>query len=127
MYRYTAERRVARPLENVFRYLADVAKQTEWVQGVSDCHWTGPGPVRVGSVAEQSMTFMGKLRILPLALIQYNPPLRLRFEKTEPFLIRFGFELEGDGSATLVRYPVEMDPRGLFRIIIPLVGKRTID
>jgi carbon monoxide dehydrogenase subunit G len=127
MFRYTAEREIQAPIEQVFAFLSDVTRQTEWVHGVTECHWEKPGPVSAGAMALQSMTFMGKPRIVPMKLLEYEPGRKITFEKAEPFPIRYGFELEAAGGSTRVRYPVEMDPKGLlFRVVIPLVGKKTI-
>jgi uncharacterized protein YndB with AHSA1/START domain len=128
LFQYTAEREVRRPAGQVFAYLSDVTRQPEWVHGVTECHWTGGGqPIGVGSSAEQSMRFLGKLRVVPVRVIDYQPGRRVAFEKREPFLIRFAFEVDDQGGTTRVRYPVEMEPRGLFRVLIPLIGRRTIE
>jgi carbon monoxide dehydrogenase subunit G len=128
MFKYTAEGEVRRPVDEVFAYLSDVTKQTEWVHGVTECRWETKGDVAAGAKAIRSMTFMGKPRKVPMKLVEYEPGKRLVFEKTEPFLIRFGFELEGAEGATRIRYPVEMEPRGLlFRVVIPLMGKKEIE
>src|SRR5690242_10896294 len=111
MFSYTAERVIRRPASEVFGFLADVRKQTEWVHGVNECHWVDAQAAGIGAVAEQSMTFMGKNRIVPMKVVDYQPGTRIVFEKEQPFRIRFGFELEERDGATRVRYPVEMEPR----------------
>ena len=126
MFTYTAERLIRRPLDEVFGFLADATRQTQWVHGVTECKWK-EGGAAPGAVAEQSMTFLGKKRIVPMTVVDYEPGRRVVFEKRHPFLIRFGFEVSAEGDGTRVRYPVEMTPKGLFRIIIGLIGKRTID
>jgi carbon monoxide dehydrogenase subunit G len=126
MFRYTAECEIQSPLAEVFAYLSDVTRQTEWVHGVSECRWESPGSVAVGAIAVQSMTFMGKARVVPITVVDYQPGRRIVFEKRQPFLIRFGFEVEEVNGATRVRYPVEMEPRGLFRLVIPLMGRKVI-
>jgi uncharacterized protein YndB with AHSA1/START domain len=127
MFTYTAHREVKRPAQEVFAYLADVTKQTEWVHGVTECHLSSAGPIGAGSIAEQSMTFMGKKHVVPMQIVEYVPGQRISFEKSHPFHIRFGFELEQDGGVTRVSYPVEMKPTGFFRFIIHLIGKKTIN
>lgn len=127
MYSYTAERVINRPASDVFAFLADVGKQTEWVHGVNECHWLEAKTASVGAVAEQSMTFMGKTRIERMKVVDFEPGKRIVFEKDRPFHIRFGFELAEKDGATHVRYPVHMEPSGFFRLIIPLVGKKTIN
>jgi uncharacterized protein YndB with AHSA1/START domain len=127
MFSYTAERVIKRPASEVFSFLADVRKQTEWVHGVKECHWVEAESAGVGAIAEQSMTFMGKNRVVPMKVIDFQAGKRIVFEKEHPFRIRFGFELEEKDGATYVRYPVEMEPRGFFRVLIPLVGRKTIN
>src|ERR1041385_514326 len=127
MFTYTAERVIKKPASEVFAFLSDATKQTQWVHGVDRCEWRDAGSTGLGAVAEQSMTFMGKNRIAKMTVVDYQPGKRVMFEKEYPFKIRFGFELEERDGATHVRYPVEMEPRGFFRVIIPLVGKKTIN
>ncbi len=126
MYTYTAQRVIARPAAAVFAYLADATRQTEWVHGVSQCRWVNGGP-SAGAAAEQTMTFMGKTRTVPVNMTDYQPQHRVVFEKRDPFWCRFAFELEENGEETLVRYPVEMTPTGVFSLIIRLVGRKTIE
>lgn len=126
VYRYTAQRVIARPTAEVFGYLADATRQTEWVHGVSRCSWLGDGPAP-GAVAEQTMTFLGKTRTVPMTVVEYQPERRVVFEKQEPMYIRFGFELEEDGGSTLVRYPVEMGLRGVLGLLVRLVGHKEIE
>jgi uncharacterized protein YndB with AHSA1/START domain len=127
MFRYTAQRDIRRPAQDVFAYLTDVGRQTEWVHGVSECHWVTPGAPAVGSTAEQSLVFMGKTHVAPMRVVDYQPGRRIVFEKQQPFFIRYGFELEPDGATTHVRYPVEMSPTGFLRVVIALAGRRFIN
>src|SRR5690349_11255482 len=127
MFRYTAERVIPRPPAEVFDYLADVTRQPEWVHGVSSCAWrTGTGPGE-GAVADQTMTFLGRRRDVPMTVTAFEPQQRVGYSKDDPFPIRFSFELAPDAAGTRVRYPVEMQPRGLLRLLLPLIGKRTIE
>jgi len=126
MFRHTAERVIKRPVDQVFGFLADATRQTEWVHGVSACRWQGAG-AGPGAVAEQTMTFLGKTRIEHMTVVEWEPGRRVAFEKQRPFKIRFGFELAGEGEATRVRYPVEMAPTGLMKLIIALVGRKIIE
>jgi hypothetical protein len=127
MFKYTAQRDIRRAAPDVFAYLTDVGRQTEWVHGVNECHWLTPGAVAVGATAEQSLTFMGKTHVVPMRVVDYQPGRRITFEKQQPFFIRYGFELEPNGTATHVRYPVEMAPTGLSRLVIPLIGRMFIN
>jgi uncharacterized protein YndB with AHSA1/START domain len=127
MYEYVAERDVRRPVDEVFAYLADATRQTEWVHGVSACTWEGAAEPRLGATAQQSMTFMGKLRVVPMEIVAFEPGRRVWFEKRHPFRVRFGFELEPRGDTTHLRYPVELYPTGVFRLVIPIIARRTIE
>jgi uncharacterized protein YndB with AHSA1/START domain len=127
MYRYTAQREIKKPAEEVFAYLANVAKQTEWVHGVTECHLVEGAAPAAGATAEQTMTFMGKTHVVPLRIVDFEAGRRIMFAKEHPFSIKFGFELEPCGATTRVRYPVEMEPRGFMSLVIKLVGKRTIE
>jgi uncharacterized protein YndB with AHSA1/START domain len=127
MFRYTAERVIPRPTAEVFDYLADVSRQPEWVHGVSSCRWrdgSGPGD---GAVADQTMTFLGRRRDVPMTMTAFQPQRRVAYSKADPFPIRFAFEVEPEAGGTRVRYPVEMEPRGLLRLLLPLIGRRTIE
>jgi len=125
MFRYTAECFLRQQPDVVMSYVSDPTRQTDWVHGVSECHWVvGGGPAQ-GAVAEQTMTFMGKERIVPMTMTEYGPS-RVAFEKQQPFPIRFGFEVEPHAGGTRLRYPVEMQPGGLMRLVISLMGRKII-
>jgi hypothetical protein len=120
-----ARRAAAR--HEVFAYLANVTKQTEWVHGVTECHLAGDHAMGAGAVAEQSMKFMGKLRVVS------TTHRRLRAE--EEGLLRKDGALPHSLRVRARRRPgvdpralsLEMEPRGFLRVLIPLIGKKTIE
>lgn len=123
MFRNRIETVIKCPADQVFAYLADVRRQPEWTHMMEQVRFDEPGQ-QVGARAVQTMKIFGRRRDFALTTTVYEPGRRIHFSKTEPFPIRFGFELVPEGERTRVAYVVEMEPRGLFRLMIGLIGKR---
>ncbi len=131
MFRHQTQVDVGKPPAQVFSYLCDVERQPEWQPDIRSCRWDAPGPVAVGKTARQVLRLFGKEREATLTVDVHEPDRAIRFAKTIPFPIRFGWRLEPTGpSATRVTYQAEAEPAGIFRLLSPLLApgiRKTIE
>ncbi len=131
MFRYQTTVDVNASPERLFAYLCDVERQPEWQADIRSCRWTSPGPVTDGKTARQVLRFLGKEREATLTVEAFEPEGSIRFAKTVPFPIRFGWRLQPvSDSTTRVEYAAEAQPRGAFRLLSPLIApgvRRTMD
>ncbi len=131
MFRYETTIDVDASPEPLFAYLCDVERQPEWQADIRSCRWMSPGPVTDGKTARQVLRFLGKEREATLTVEAFEPERSIRFAKTVPFPIRFGWRLEPVSDATTrVVYAAEAQPRGAFRLLSPLIAsgvRRTMD
>jgi uncharacterized protein YndB with AHSA1/START domain len=121
MFKFSVRGRIARPVDEVFAYLADVTKQSEWEPNIVSCHLNDDAPIRVGATATQRIRVKGKEREVQLTVAEYEPGKRIRFEKQKPVYISFGWTLEPEEGGTKVDYPVELAFRGTVRVILGLM------
>ena len=123
MFRHQTEIEVNTAPATVFSYLCDVERQPEWQPDIRLCRWDAPGPVAVGKTARQVLRLFGKEREATLTVDVHEPDRAIRFAKTIPFPIRFGWRLEPTGpSTTRIIYQAEAEPTGIFRLLSPLLA-----
>jgi hypothetical protein len=63
----------------------------------------------------------GKTSEVSMRVVEFEPGRRIRFAKDNPFHIEFGFELEPSAAGTHVTYPVVLEPRGFFKLVLALM------
>ena len=112
---------IARPVGEVFDYVADLSNEPEWNPGASNVVQQTPGGVGVGTVFEED--FKGGGHYITKVDI-YEPPSRVGFDARNPrtdVLVRFDFSARGT-NATLVGCIMQLTMKGVFRLIEPLAG-----
>ncbi len=123
MFRYQTTTDVNASRAKTFSYLCDVERQPEWQPDIRSCSWDAPGPVDVGRTARQVLRFFGKEREATLTVEDYEPERAIRFGKVIPFPIHFGWHLDSIGdSTTRIFYEAEAQPKGVFRLLAPLIA-----
>ena len=65
------------PPEELFAYLSDLEKLSEWQAGVVSAQPTSDGPMGVGATALVTREIMGRRVEAPLTVTEYDPPRRL--------------------------------------------------
>ncbi len=64
--------RIARPPDDVFAYLSDVANLTEWQSGVHSAEIQGGGAATVGARVVESRTMLGKEMTTTLEIVDFD-------------------------------------------------------
>jgi uncharacterized protein YndB with AHSA1/START domain len=111
---------VARPVEEVFDFLADIRNETRWNPRVIRIDQTSSGPIGVGATFEGRYQGLGTLQT---HLVEYERPTRLSFRSTGPRMgISGTFILAPIGTGTSIALRANLEPRGVFKLLAPLMG-----
>ena len=86
MFTSRVEVLIARPLDEVFEFVADVRNRPSWDDSVDREELTSPEPIGVGSTVRTELRSMGKDYVYTWEIVEHSPPERMRVESTSgPF------------------------------------------
>lgn len=108
---------VARPIEEVFDYLVDVANLPAWQTSVVSAELDGEGPPGAGARFRETRTFMGRRLESVVEVTEWERPRRFCLRTVSgplPYDVRHTLE-PGDGG-TRIRFELEGRPRGVMRL-----------
>lgn len=112
---------VERPADEVFDFLADVRNEERWNPNVLRIESEADGPLTVGGTFEGIYRRGGRMRF---ELVEAVRPSRLVFRGGGRQTTPVGtLELEQAGLATRVQMKGGMEPRGLMKLLAPLMRK----
>jgi uncharacterized membrane protein len=118
--------RIARPIDDVFTYVADARNRPQWDQSVDSEELTSPEPIGVGSTIRTRMKSMGKQYEYQWRVTEHDPPNRMVVESTSgPFPTTLLFEFAGEEGHTDVAASVTGRPAGLMRVFQPMIARTT--
>ncbi|MGH2703785.1 MAG: SRPBCC family protein [Actinomycetota bacterium] len=114
---------IARLAADVFAFVSDVRNDPRWHTDVLEAKLTGGASVGKGSTFEIKMKpFMGTSEGT-VRVAEYESPRRAvlkgRMGKMEPTTI---LTVAPDGAGSRVTRRIEMEPRGLLRLMAPFMG-----
>ena len=122
---------INRSADDVFAYLTDVAKGTEWQAELVEASQTSTGPVGLGTTIREVRRFMGRKMESVFQITEFEPSQKLAFQSTvAPFPMRGQYVLEPEDAGTRVTFVVEADLSGAFKLaetIVVHTAKRQID
>lgn len=124
MIDFTNTIRIERPVEDVFSYLSDLEHIPEWNWAVVETRKVTPGPIAVGSVYRQTRT-VPQPAIETLEITQFDPSERIEVRGVlaqMPALL--SYVLNEDGTGTELINTVNLDPKGPFRLVAPVLNRR---
>jgi uncharacterized protein YndB with AHSA1/START domain len=117
---------VNRPVAEVYEYLADGANDPQWREGVLEIERTS-GDGGLGTTYRQVMAGPGGRKIRgDYRVTAFQPPRRFEFQVIAgPARPAGRFELAAAGaSACTVTFTLDLQPRGLMRLMSPLVARQ---
>jgi uncharacterized protein YndB with AHSA1/START domain len=93
---------IARPLQEVFDYLTDLARLPEWQRSAVESR--SDGPLRQGSRIHERRSFMGRDLETEVEVLAFEPPRRLRLRALKaPVKLTIDHVLEERGGGTSLR------------------------
>ena len=117
---------VARPIDEVFAYVADARNRPRWDESVDSEELTSPEPIGVGSTVRTKFRSMDRPYEYTWEIVEYEPPVRMRVESISgPFPTTLVFQFSEQHGGTLVEASVTGRPTGLMRLFQPKVARTT--
>jgi uncharacterized protein YndB with AHSA1/START domain len=109
------------PPEETFEYLTDPRNAMQWATELVDV--TYDGDLRRGTKGTDTRKMGGKQIVMPWEVTVYERPHRVVFEYGRPFPATAEFSFRATGGGTLVTCNTELRPRGLWRLLVPIMVK----
>jgi carbon monoxide dehydrogenase subunit G len=117
-----AEVDVARPADEVFRYVTDPARFGEWQSGVVSAHIEGDGPQAVGSLCIMTRRIGGSDRTSTSKITELSPPRRWAIQGIDgPIRADVTVTVDQAGQGAHVAIEVDFQGHGIGKLILPVV------
>jgi len=115
---------INRPVEDVWKFIADLSNVTKWDRSVSELKLTSAGPIGVGATCDVTFQIMGKMT-LSERFIEYEPNRKFSFEFTsgpaKGSIVAFSMEaIEGKTRFTSSG---DLKYNGFYRLLGPFVTR----
>ena len=112
---------IARPVEDVFGYLAKPENETQWQQDLIESRQTSTGAMGVGATGEDVRRSMGRRMVTSWTCTAFEPDRRFAFKvaKPVPFVAEYLFEAVPEGT----RLTMSAEPAGFTRLLWPVITR----
>ena len=108
--RGSANIKVNKPIEEVWRFIADLGNSGQWLDGVSGVEPTSEGEIAPGATFTSKYRFDGKSHQVSYLLTAFEPPHRISYRVSGgPHPALNELELKSTGDSTKVNHLMEMD------------------
>ena len=125
MKRVERSARIEAPPDEVFAYLSDLEKLSEWQAGVVSARRTSEGPMGVGATALVTREVVGNRVEAPLTITEHDPPRRLAIGSEVSGVkahATLDFEPSEDGEATDLTFAMEIRGSGFTGFIEGMIA-----
>jgi uncharacterized protein YndB with AHSA1/START domain len=116
---------INRPVEEVFAYVADPEKATEYNGELVESKKTSEGPVGVGTTSTAVVKLLGRRIEATNEITGYEPNRKLVNKVTSGPVsgAEGGYTFESVDGGTRLTFVVEADTSGIFKLADPLVSR----
>jgi ribosome-associated toxin RatA of RatAB toxin-antitoxin module len=118
---------ISRNPDDVFAYLTDLSRFTEWQDAVVSARPLEDGPMRVGSKATMTRRMGKREQTMTTELTEWSPPRSYAFHGIDGPIRAIGkgtLEPVGDGQRTRFTFALDFEGHGIGKVLIPLVVRR---
>jgi carbon monoxide dehydrogenase subunit G len=113
--------RIKAPIGEVFDYLADARNEPKWLPGAAGIELTSGEPIALGSSFVGSYARAGTVRI---AITGFDRPHALTFHgEAKGLSFDDAIQLAETADGTELRAVMRTQPKGVFRLAAPLMGR----
>ena len=114
--------------DEVFAYLADVARTPEWLSTCVRVEVLSPGAVRLGTALRYTYRQLSRTGHLEGSVTTFEPARSLRFAYADTMLaITVGFEITQGSGRTRVLHTIAIEPRSpMMRLFQPLIRREVV-
>ncbi|HVU60597.1 MAG TPA: SRPBCC family protein [Mycobacteriales bacterium] len=114
---------VNKPIDVVFRYAAQFDRHPEWQDDLKAA--TMEGPAAVGVKGRETRQMGRRTSSYDWQVSAFEPPHKLGFETlTGPMRPVGTMTFTSEGDATRVDFEMDMGPRGLLKLMAPMIAKQ---
>lgn len=108
---------IDQPVDRVFEYVSTPENDPTWVPASLRHEMLSPAPMRVGSITEEDVSFLGRRMRYAWEITQYEPPTAFALRSISgPIPATIGVLLESpDGAHTKVILVGEVQLRGVYK------------
>jgi uncharacterized protein YndB with AHSA1/START domain len=113
--------------EDVFAYVTDPSRFTEWQDAVVSARPLGEGPMQQGSRLSLTRRMGKRERTMTSELTEYTPPRSYAFRVLDGPVRAIGsgrFEPLDDGSRTRFTFELDFEGHGIGKVLVPLFVRR---
>ncbi len=104
---------IARPIADVWNFVANVHNMDRWVNGVTKPTPTSDGVWGLGSTFKSDYTYAGKTHTVEFVITEFNPPNRMSMRSASgPFPFEGCTELRKEKDGTRLTNMVDAKPSG---------------
>jgi uncharacterized membrane protein len=114
---------IARSPQDVFAYLDELGRHTEWQGQLVSAHAETEAPTRVGSRVKETRHVPGGERTYTYEVTEHDPPRRSAFRVLDGPIRPHGtitVEPVGDGSSSRVTIQIDFEGHGLGKLMVPI-------
>lgn len=116
------EQNISAERAQVFAYLSDVTKRTEYIPMLEELLLLDDAPIRVGSRYIEVATIAGQELRTTYQVIELQAPERIKVKTIKSvFPIEVRLSLEALGDTTLLSMELEFKLKGVYKLASPLV------
>ena len=118
---------IDRAPEDVFAYVTDPSRFSEWQDAVVRAQMKSDGPPQQGSKLELTRRMGKREQTMTSELTAYDPPRGYAFRVLDGPVRARGkgtFEPVGDGRRTRFTFELDFDGHGIGKLLVPLVVRR---
>ena len=115
---------IERPLEEVFRFIANPENEPKWRAGLTASEVTSEGPVEAGSTGRRVQSFLGREMENDWAVTELTPNRKIAVKSTSSltsYSSAYYFEPAGDG--TKLTMEADAETGDFFKIPDPIVTR----
>lgn len=114
---------IARPVEEVFAYLAEAGKVQTWQSGLIEFQQLTEGPVQVGTrFREVRRTGPGRTADVQAEITAYEVNRRFATRTITGPRVTVDYAMESEAGGTRLDYQFIMVTRGMMRVLEPLIA-----
>jgi uncharacterized protein YndB with AHSA1/START domain len=113
---------IDRPVAEVFEYLADPTKLSEWSSIIDEAR-PSETPIRVGTKVRTRAKILGRKLESDYEVIEYQVNKRFVTKTNRPFPLTRADTYQSEGGGTRVVLAAEAEPGGFFRLGEPILAR----
>ncbi len=113
---------VNRPVAEVFQYLNDPAKMTEWNATMEEAT-PSETPVKVGTRIRSRVRALGRKIDGTAEVVEYVPNKRVVLKLDEPFPLKAIYTFQAENGGTRLVYAAEGELAGFFKLGEPILAR----